>query len=277
MKLLRVGHPGQERPVVITTNGRCLDLRPFTPDVDASLLTQLDALLTAVDRDELPDTSIEGERIGSPLARPASLICVGMNYAEHAAESGATPPEHVIVFFKKPTCVVGPNDDVLLPSGSTHLDWEVELGVVIGRSSRGFTGAPVDLVAGYVLGNDVSERAWQLEVSGGQWSKGKCGDTFNPLGPWIATADEMADAQALRLRSWVNGEPRQDSTTADMIFSVTDILTDLCKYMTLEPGDVIMTGTPQGVALSGRFPYLISGDVMRLEIDGLGSMQQAVR
>lgn len=273
MRLMRVGATGAERPVVLTADG-AYDLRPFAADIDEALLTRLPELRSALT--DLPPTSIAGERVGPPLARPAALVCVGMNYAAHAAESGAAPPKQVIVFFKKATSVVGPDDNVVLPAGSTRLDWEVELGVVIGASSRGGFADPLELVAGYVLANDVSERAWQLDESGGQWSKGKCGDSFNPLGPWITTTDEIPDPQALRLRSWVNDEPRQDSSTADMIFSVAGIIADLSSYMTLEPGDVILTGTPEGVALSGRFPYLTVGDVVRLEIDGLGTMRQTV-
>jgi 2-keto-4-pentenoate hydratase/2-oxohepta-3-ene-1,7-dioic acid hydratase in catechol pathway len=202
-----------------------------------------------------------------------------MNYAAHAAESGSPPPSDVIVFFKKNNTIVGPNDDVLLAPGSNQLDWEVEIGVVIGRTCRRLTDLDCALasVAGYLLANDVSERHDQLEVSGGQWSKGKCGETYSPIGPWLATPDYVGNPQSLRLRSWVNDEPRQDSSSADMIFSVADIIVDLSRYMVLEPGDLILTGTPEGVALSGRFPYLNEGDVVRLEADRLGSMRQTVR
>ncbi len=198
------------------------------------------------------------------------MLCIGQNYAAHAAESGATPPERPIMFYKAPNTVVGPYDDVLIPRGSAKTDWEVELGVVIGRTAR-YLDSPADAlghVAGYVVANDVCERDFQLAVSGGQWSKGKSCETFNPLGPWLVTPDEVGDPGALRLRSWVNGEPRQDSSTADMIFDVAYLIWNLSQYTVLEPGDLINTGTPQGVALSGRFPYLRAGDVVEVEIDG---------
>ena len=213
------------------------------------------------------------------MARPAAVVCIGMNYAAHAAETGATPPEHPVVFFKHPNTVVGPYDDVLLPRGSAATDWEVELGVVVGRRCR-YLSSPEEAlahVAGYVLSNDVSERDLQLKVSGGQWSKGKCAETFNPLGPWLLPADEVADVQDLALSSWVNGEQRQASTTRDMIFGVGVLLHHLSQVMVLEPGDLVNTGTPQGVALSGRFPYLADGDVVELEIAGLGRQRQRVR
>src|SRR5690606_27368636 len=190
-------------------------------------------------------------------------------------ESGAEPPEHPVVFFKHPNTVVGPDDVVLLPPGADKVDWEVELAVVIGRTARYLPSpeAAREVIAGYAISNDVSKRAYQLDISGGQWSKGKCSETFTPLGPVLVPADEI-DPQALRLRSFVNGSPRQDSTTADMIFSVLQVVHELSQYMVLEPGDVINTGTPQGVALSGRFAYLQHGDVMVIEIDGLGRQRQ---
>jgi 2-keto-4-pentenoate hydratase/2-oxohepta-3-ene-1,7-dioic acid hydratase in catechol pathway len=280
MRYLRVGPKGQERPVVLTDDGRAFDLTPLAAEIDATFLARpAGEVNEAVTGGLLPETSLSGERIGPPLARPASIICVGMNYAAHAAESGSPPPSDVIVFFKKNNTIVGPNDDVLLPPGSTHLDWEVEVGVVIGRPCRRLTNkqSALEAVAGYVLANDVSERHDQLEVSGGQWSKGKCGETFSPIGPWIATPDYVGDPQSLGLRSWVNGERRQNSSTEDMIFSVADIIVELSRCMVLEPGDLIMTGTPEGVALSGRFPYLAEGDVVRLEVDRLGTMEQTVR
>jgi 2,4-diketo-3-deoxy-L-fuconate hydrolase len=179
------------------------------------------------------------------------------------------------MFLKTPNTVVGPDDEVEIPRGSVKTDWEVELGVVIG-SRTSYLDSPDEArsrIAGYVLANDVSERTFQLEVSGGQWSKGKCAPGFNPTGPWLVTADEVDDTD-LRLRSWVNGEPRQDSTTADMIFAVDYLIWSLSQYLTLEPGDLVLTGTPQGVALSGRFPYLAPGDIVELEIDGLGRQRQ---
>jgi 2-keto-4-pentenoate hydratase/2-oxohepta-3-ene-1,7-dioic acid hydratase in catechol pathway len=210
--------------------------------------------------------------VGAPVARPGVVLCVGQNYAAHAAESGAAPPSTPIVFYKAPNSVVGPYDEVLIPRGSTTTDWEVELAVVIGRRAR-YLESPaqaLDHVAGFVLSNDVSERDFQLHQSGGQWSKGKSCETFQPLGPWLVTPDEIADVQGLGLRSWVNGEVRQDSNTQDMIFDVAYLIWHLSLYTVLDPGDVVNTGTPQGVGLSGRFPYLAEGDVVEVEIDGLG-------
>ncbi|TDV53750.1 2-keto-4-pentenoate hydratase/2-oxohepta-3-ene-1,7-dioic acid hydratase in catechol pathway [Actinophytocola oryzae] len=277
---MRVGALSAERPVVLDDDDSAYSLSGLTSDIDGAFLAGggIAAVRAALGRGELPAVSIEGERVGAPIARPPAVVCVGMNYAAHAAESGAAPPERPVLFYKHPNTVVGPNDDVLVPPGAEKVDWEVELGVVIGRRVR-YLSSPdeaLDHVAGYVLSNDVSERALQLEVSGGQWSKGKSCETFNPLGPWLVPADEVADPQALGLRSWVNGEARQDSTTADMLFGVAVLLHDLSHYMVLEPGDLLNTGTPQGVALSGRFPYLSVDDVMEIEIDGLGRQRQVL-
>ncbi|AZH77153.1 hypothetical protein CSX12_01085 [Microbacterium sp. Y-01] len=276
MELLRLGSPGQERPFV-RDGDTVYDLASLTPDIDGPFLGAdgIARARAALDRGELPAADVEGLRIGAPIARPTAVVCIGQNYAAHAAESGAEPPAHPVIFFKHPNTVVGPNDVVLLPPGAEKVDWEVELAVVIGKTARYLPSveAARDVIAGYTISNDVSERAYQLEVSGGQWSKGKCSETFNPLGPALVPADEV-DPQALRLRSFVNGEPRQDSSTADMIFPVLQIVHELSQYLVLEPGDVINTGTPQGVALSGRFPYLQDGDEMTIEIDGLGRQQQ---
>jgi 2-keto-4-pentenoate hydratase/2-oxohepta-3-ene-1,7-dioic acid hydratase in catechol pathway len=206
------------------------------------------------------------------------VVCIGQNYAAHAAESGAEPPKQPIVFFKHPNTVVGAYDDVLVPRGATKTDWEVELAVVIGKEARYVDSDEEALacVAGYTVSNDVSERAFQIEQSGGQWSKGKCCETFNPLGPALVPADEVGDVQNLDLKSWVNGEPRQASNTRDMIFTVAALIRDLSQYMTLSPGDIVNTGTPEGVALSGRFPYLAPGDTMELEIQGLGKQKQSL-
>ncbi len=201
-----------------------------------------------------------------------------MNYAAHAAETGAAPPQWPVLFYKAPNTVIGPDDDVLIPRGSSKTDWEVELAVVIGHRAR-YLRSPDDAlacVAGYAISNDVSERAFQLETSGGQWSKGKSCETFNPLGPVLVTADEIPYPQVLGLRSWVNGEVRQASTTKDMIFDVATLIHHLSQVTVLEPGDIINTGTPEGVALSGRFPYLAEGDVVELEIDILGRQRQVM-
>lgn len=276
MELLRLGPVGRERPYV-REEGVVYDLSPLTAEIDGDFLAAdgIGRVRSALGRGELVTADVDGLRIGAPVARPTAVICIGQNYAAHAAESGSEPPEHPVVFFKHPNTVVGPDDVVLLPPRAEKVDWEVELAIVIGKPARYLSSpdAAREVIAGYTISNDVSERAYQLDVSGGQWSKGKCSETFNPLGPALVPADEV-DPQALRLRSFVNGEPRQDSSTADMIFSVLQIVHELSQYLVLEPGDVINTGTPQGVALSGRFPYLQDGDEMTIEIDGLGRQQQ---
>ena len=276
MELLRLGAVGRERPFVRDA-GTVYDLASLTTDIDGAFLAAdgIARVRAALERGELTVADVDGLRIGAPVARPTAVVCIGQNYAAHAAESGSEPPEHPVIFFKHPNTVVGPDDVVLLPPGAEKVDWEVELAIVIGKTAR-YLPSPDsarEVIAGYTISNDVSERAYQLDVSGGQWSKGKCSETFNPLGPALVPADEV-DPQALRLRSFVNGEPRQDSSTADMIFPVLQIVHELSQYLVLEPGDVINTGTPQGVALSGRFPYLQDGDEMTIEIDGLGRQRQ---
>lgn len=277
MRLSRLGPVGAEIPVV-WDGATALDLRSLTPDIDGAFLASggLERVRTALAAGALPPLPDAHElRVGAPIARPSAVICIGMNYAAHAAESGSAPPELPVVFLKTPNTVVGPNDAVAIPRGSEKTDWEVELGVVIGERAS-YLDSPADSgrhIAGYVVANDVSERDFQMAVSGGQWSKGKCAPGFNPTGPWLVTGDEV-DPGDLRLRSWVNGEPRQDSSTADMIFDVDEIVHHLSQYMALEPGDLILTGTPEGVALSGRFPYLAAGDVVEVEIAGLGRQRQ---
>jgi 2-keto-4-pentenoate hydratase/2-oxohepta-3-ene-1,7-dioic acid hydratase in catechol pathway len=268
------GRPGVEHA------GVRWDLRPLTDDLTRGFIADggLEAAARAVAAGRLPVLDVSALRFGPPVADPGAVVCIGMNYAAHAAESGSAPPQWPVVFFKHPGSVVGPDDDVQMPRGASKVDWEVELAVVVGRDCR-YLDSPkqaLEHVAGYAISNDVSERAFQLEQSGGQWSKGKSCDTFNPLGPFLVLASEVPDPQALRLRSFVNGEPRQDSSTADMIFPVGYLLWHLSQYMTLRPGDIVNTGTPEGVALSGRFPYLQPGDVMTVEIDGLGRQQQTV-
>jgi 2-keto-4-pentenoate hydratase/2-oxohepta-3-ene-1,7-dioic acid hydratase in catechol pathway len=266
---MRVGPAGEEKPVLYA-DGRHYDLSAVTPDIDGAFLASGGPDRVPAARD-LPQLDVAGQRVGAPIARPGVVLCVGQNYAAHAAESGAAPPTAPIIFYKAPNTVVGPYDEILIPRGSTRTDWEVELAVVIGRRAR-YLDSPADAlahIAGYVLSNDVSERDFQLEQSGGQWSKGKSCETFQPLGPWLVTPDEV-DPGALSLRSWVNGEPRQHSSTADMIFDVAYLIWHLSQYTVLDPGDVLNTGTPEGVALSGRFPYLAPGDIVEVEIDGLG-------
>jgi len=265
---------------VLTAEGTHLDLRPLTGDIDGAFLAGpgLDQARAAVEAGTLPALDATGLRVGPPVARPGAVLCIGMNYAAHAAETGAAPPERPVLFYKAPNTVIGPDDTVLNPRGATKLDWEVELAVVIGTRVRYLESADraLDHVAGYAISNDVSERYFQIEISGGQWSKGKSCETFNPLGPWLVTADEVADPQALGLRTRVNGAARQDSTTRDMVFTVAELIYQLSQVTVLEPGDIINTGTPQGVALSGRFPYLVPGDTVELEIDGLGRQRQLI-
>jgi 2-keto-4-pentenoate hydratase/2-oxohepta-3-ene-1,7-dioic acid hydratase in catechol pathway len=272
MRLARHGAPGAERPIVSGADGVWRDLTPVTSDITRDFLGA-----PAFDVAALPVVSELG-RFGPPIV-PGKIVCIGLNYRDHAAETNAKIPAEPIIFLKAADTVVGPDDDVLIPRGSTKTDWEVELGVVIGQPAR-YLGSPDDAaacMAGYVISNDVSEREFQLE-RGGQWDKGKNCETFNPLGPWIRTADEVPDPQALALRLWVNGLPRQDGTTEQMIFGVYHLVWYLSQFLVLRPGDVINTGTPAGVAL-GRpdKPYLRAGDVVELEIDGLGRQRQTLR
>lgn len=279
MRLLRLGTPGHEVPAV-EHHGAVYSLAELTADIDGSFFASDGIARTrqALAGGALQAVDVTGQRIGAPVARPSAVICVGQNYAAHAAESGAEPPSAPILFMKTPNTVVGPFDDVEIPPQSTKTDWEVELAVVIERraSYLGSVQEALEHVAGYTISNDVSEREWQLELSGGQWSKGKCAPTFNPLGPYVTPADEV-DPGNLRISSSVNGEVRQDSTTADMIFDVGFIVWYISQFMALEPGDIINTGTPAGVAVSGRFPYLKGGDEMTMTIERLGSQTQSLR
>ncbi|HEY5224102.1 MAG TPA: fumarylacetoacetate hydrolase family protein [Microbacteriaceae bacterium] len=273
MRFGRLGDHGAEVPVVVTDGGT-YDLRGVVADIDAAAFESgaLARVPALVDRGELPVIGqVDALRIGAPIARPGAVYCVGMNYAAHAAESGSAPPEIPILFLKPSNTVVGPHDHVDIPRRSTKTDWEVELGVVIGSRAL-YLDSPADAaahIAGFVVVDDLSERDFQLAESGGQWSKGKSAPGFCPTGPWLVTPDEV-NATALGIRSWVNGEPRQNSNTADLIFDVNHIVWHLSQYLALEAGDLILTGTPEGVALSGRFPYLVAGDIVEMEIDGLG-------
>lgn len=274
MKLLRVGPVGAERPVLCDDEARHWDLTSITGDIDAAFLSGdgIERARAAAAAGELRPIDVDGARIGAPVARPGALICIGVNYAAHAAESGNAPPAEPVMFYKAPNTLVGPYDDIVIPRGSAKTDWEVELAVVIGRTAR-YLDSPADAhacIAGYAVSNDLSERAFQLERSGGQWSKGKSAEGFNPLGPWLVTPDEVTDPQQLRLRSWVNGDPRQDSSTGDMIFAIDFLIWHLSQFTVLDPGDVVNTGTPEGVALSGRFPYLTPSDVVEVDIEGMG-------
>jgi 2,4-didehydro-3-deoxy-L-rhamnonate hydrolase len=275
MQFARIGAPGKEVPALLHHN-KYYSLEQVAADIDADFWESdgPSRAAAALAAGELAELAPEG-RIGAPIARPSSVICVGMNYVAHAAESGSAPPTVPIIFHKAPNTVAGPFDAVAIPRGSTKTDWEVELGVVISRRAS-YLESPAqarDHIAGYVTVNDLSERTFQLEVSGGQWSKGKSCAGFCPTGPYLVTPDEV-DAGNLELRSSVNGEIRQNSTTRDLIFGVEQIIYDLSQFLVLEPGDLICTGTPEGVALSGRFPYLQAGDVVEIEVAGLGRQQQ---
>lgn len=279
MKLARFGQQRQEKPAVVLENGDRLDLSAHFKDWDSEFfakggIQRLNAVL-ASETKSLPriDASV---RTGAPIARPYKVICIGLNYSDHAAESGMPIPAEPIVFMKTSNTVVGPYDDVMIPRGSVKTDWEVELGIVIGREARYLENAESASahIAGYVLSHDVSERAFQLE-RGGQWTKGKSCDTFNPLGPWLVTPDEIGDPHDLSMSLSVNGEIRQTGSTKTMIFDCNFIVHYLSQFMTLEPGDLISTGTPPGVGLGMKPPqYLKAGDVVDLSIEKLGSQRQ---
>ncbi|MFG2640744.1 fumarylacetoacetate hydrolase family protein [Streptomyces sp. NPDC048370] len=278
MKLMRLGAPGKERPAVRTDDGRVLDLSPVTADIDGAFLSSggLDRARAAVEGGALAEWDTAGLRVGAPVARPGKVVCIGLNYRDHAEETGAPVPTRPVVFMKDPGTVVGPYDQVLIPRGSVRTDWEVELAVVIGGRAR-YLESPEDglrHIAGYAISNDVSEREFQLDHSS-QWDLGKSCETFNPLGPWLVTRDEIDDPQSLGLSLAVNGVRRQHGTTRDMIFEVGQLVAYLSNYMVLEPGDVINTGTPAGVALGlPGTPYLRPGDTVELSVDGLGEQRQ---
>ena len=277
MKLLRYGPKGREKTGLLDGEGRVRDLSAHAPDLAGSAVS-LPALdgLRAIDPDILPVVEAPG-RVGSCLAWVPNFFCVGLNYARHAAETGGTPPPEPILFSKASSALAGPNDPVTLPRGSRKSDWEVELGVVIGREALYVSEAEaLNYVAGYCVINDISEREFQIERKG-QWIKGKSAPGFGPIGPWLVTADEVADPQALSLSLVLNGEVMQNSTTGDMIFSVARIISAMSQYMRLQPGDIIATGTPEGVGM-GRDPqrFLRAGDVMELSVEGLGTQRQEV-
>lgn len=278
MKLVRFGPPGKEKPGLIDADGALRDLSRKVGDIDAEALAPARLReLARLDPKRLP--AVKGRpRLGPCVATPAKFIAIGLNYSDHAKESGNPIPEHPVVFFKAQTCIVGPNDNVMIPRDSTQLDWEVELGVVIGRTARYVAEKDgLRYVAGYCVINDVSERDFQLKKGGGQWNKGKGCDTFGPIGPWLVTTDEIKDPQSLGMWLDVNGQRRQTGNTKTMIFGVAKLVSDLSNYMTLLPGDVITTGTPPGVGLGMKPPvWLKAGDVMTLGIDGLGEQRQKV-
>ncbi|MFZ4894776.1 fumarylacetoacetate hydrolase family protein [Plantibacter sp. Mn2098] len=280
MRFARLGTSGSEVPV-IQVDGRSFDLRSITADLDGSFFERggQEAAIAAQEAGALPELPDAASlRIGAPVARPGKIVCIGLNYREHALETGAAIPAEPVVFMKDPSTVIGPFDEILIPRRSQKTDWEVELGVVIGSTAR-YLDSPEDAlahVAGYTVSHDVSEREFQLE-RGGQWDKGKSCETFNPLGPWLVPAAAVPDPQALSLELSVNGVRRQSGSTSDMIFSVAHVVWYLSQFMVLRPGDLINTGTPAGVSMGDPdVPYLAAGDVVELGITGLGTSKQSV-
>ena len=280
MKLIRFGALGKEKPGVQLQEGTRLDVSQFIQDYDEAFFGTggIEKLKVWLEKNrdhcpKVPDTV----RLGAPMARPSKIICVGLNYAKHAEESGMEPPKEPVLFFKASSAIVGPYDDIRLPKGSTKTDWEVELAIVIGKKASYVSESEaLTHVAGYVLHNDVSERAFQIERSG-QWVKGKSCDTFAPLGPYIATADEIKDPNNLRLWLKLNGKRVQDSSTSDFIFNIQQVISYISQFMTLLPGDIISTGTPSGVGLGFDPPnYLTPGDEVELGVEGLGVSKQKV-
>lgn len=271
MKFLRYGEPGREKPGILDGNGVLRDISGQVDDLAGDVLARLDSLTA-------DGPVVEGNpRLGPPVAGTGKMVCIGLNYRDHAAETGATPPPEPMIFMKATSAICGPNDTIELPRGSTNTDWEVELGIVIGKRAKYITEDQVmDHIAGFVAVNDVSEREYQKRRAG-QFTKGKSCDTFGPIGPWLVTPDEIADPQKLGLRLTVNGETRQDGNTADMIFGVVYSVAYLSQFMTLHPGDIIATGTPAGVGLGMDPPtFLKAGDEVVLEVDGLGQQRMIV-
>lgn len=280
MKLIRFGEVGAEQPGVQLSNGTRINVAAFGEDFNEKFFATngLERLENWVEKNQKICATISPDvRLGPPVARPSKIVCVGLNYAKHAAESGMDVPEAPVLFFKATSSIIGPNDQVMLPKGSEKSDWEVELAVVIGkRTSYVSKEDAMDYVAGYMLHNDVSERAFQLEMSG-QWVKGKSCDTFAPIGPFLATKSEIADPHNLNLWLKINGEMLQNSNTNDFVFDIPTVVSYISQFMTLLPGDIISTGTPFGVGLGFNPPkYLKAGDVMELGIDGLGVSRQEV-
>ena len=278
MKLVRYGAPGAEKPGMIDDNGTLRDISGHVADIAGPMLgDDTITMLRGVDPTTLPEVAGE-QRLGPCVGDIGKFLCIGLNYSDHAAETGADIPEHPILFFKANSAIVGPNDTVSMPRGSTHTDWEVELGVVIGTTAKYVSEAEaLHHVAGYCIVNDVSDRHFQTQHSG-QWTKGKSCDTYGPTGPWLVTRDEVPDPQALDMWLDVNGKRMQTGNTKTMIFTVAQIVSHLSQMMTLHPGDVISTGTPPGVGM-GMKPdpvYLKKGDVMELHIQGLGQQKQSV-
>jgi 2,4-diketo-3-deoxy-L-fuconate hydrolase len=278
MKLVRYGIAGREKPGMLDAQGVLRDLSQIVDDIAGDALTNESIRrIRALDPEALLKVEGAPPRLGAPVGHVGKIICVGLNYADHAAESGQPVPEQPVIFMKATSAIVGAFDEVVIPPGSRKTDWEVELGVVIGDMARNLPrSAALDHVAGYLIVNDISEREFQFN-HGGQWVKGKSCDTFAPLGPWLVTPDEVPDPQDLAMWLSVNGQRYQDGNTCTMVFDVATLVSDISRYMTLEPGDVISTGTPPGVGLGQKPPvYLKAGDVMELGIEGLGVQCQRV-
>ncbi|WP_155370790.1 fumarylacetoacetate hydrolase family protein [Catellatospora vulcania] len=277
MRFMRVGPAGRERPALLDRDGTAYDLSSVTSDVDGGFLDGggVDRAARALAVGDLPVLDLAGQRIGAPVARPGKIVCVGPNFRKPGLQ---TWPDEPALFLKAANTVVGPDDEVLLPRGGTAVDWEVELAVVIGATAR-YLDSPADakaVIGGYAISHDVSERVFQHE-RGGTWDKGKCCETFNPLGPWLVTPDTVGDVNDLGMRLWVDGLLRQNGTTADMIFDVAYLVWHVSQFMVLEPGDVINTGTPPGCAIGlPDRPYLRAGQIVEVEIDGLGRQRQRV-
>ncbi|MGP0093639.1 MAG: fumarylacetoacetate hydrolase family protein [Xanthobacteraceae bacterium] len=277
MKLVRFGQAGREKPGILDAQGQIRDLSSVVPDIDGNALSPegLDKI-RKTDLAKLP-TVTQGERIGPCVGKVGNFIAIGLNYADHAAEAGLQLPKEPVIFNKAPSCICGPNDATIIPKESSKLDYEVELGIVIGQRARYLAkDKAMDVVAGYCLANDVSERVFQIERAG-QWTKGKGCETFGPLGPWLVTKDEVKDPQNLKLWLSVNGQIRQNGSTKNMVFGVEHLVWYCSQFFIMNPGDVIVTGTPAGVALGMKPPqFLKAGDVVRLGIDGLGEQQQKI-
>ncbi|MCC8932615.1 fumarylacetoacetate hydrolase family protein [Rhizobium sp. 'Codium 1'] len=277
MKLMRVGPLGQEKPAILDKDGKIRDLSAHVADIGGHAISPEGlAKIAAIDPASLPE--IAADRIGACVAGTGKFICIGLNYSDHAAETGAAVPPEPVIFMKATSAICGPDDDVLIPRGSEKTDWEVELGVVIGKTAKYVSEADaMDYVAGYCVSHDVSERAFQTERAG-QWTKGKSCDTFGPIGPWLVTKDEIADPQNLKMWLSVNGKMMQDGSSKTMVYGVAHLVSYLSQFMSLHPGDVISTGTPPGVGLGMKPPqFLKAGDVVELGIEGLGTQKQTFK
>jgi 2-keto-4-pentenoate hydratase/2-oxohepta-3-ene-1,7-dioic acid hydratase in catechol pathway len=274
MKLMRVGQPGQEKPAILDAEGKIRDLSAHVKDIGGDAISPEGLKkIAAIDLSTLP--VLNEDRIGACVAGTGKFICIGLNFSDHAAETGATVPPEPVIFMKATSAIVGPNDNVTIPRGSEKTDWEVELGVVIGKTAKYVSEADaLDYVAGYCVSHDVSERAFQTERAG-QWTKGKSCDTFGPIGPWLVTKEEITDPQSLGMWLKVNGQTMQDGSSKTMVYGVAHVVSYLSQFMSLHPGDVISTGTPPGVGMGLKPPrYLKAGDVVELGIEGLGSQKQ---